>query len=297
MSKSAIATLNKAAATLATAGVVVDLVAYLNDGKARTVSGKKLWRNADKLAALIVDSAANAFQCENSTTFADNHFDSMADAVDRYISSNLDDWSQSELEDCSSFWKVDQLARLAEMVQRNVAFEAMQADHAEALEMDKQATHFRREQAALTERVRAIMTPAESDEDRLNREYNNTMTGIETMNKAKAKQQQTPANLPKPQMIDVLRAALRTQAAATDAHIEAVGDMTETQLRKAINSITAKGVRVTAHLVKAKRYGYGALTFGINGQLPPGSYHALQVKSMKDARETATRYGAMMWNF
>lgn len=169
--------------------------------------------------------------------------------------------------------------------------------HAEALEMDKQATHFRREQAALTERVRAIMTPAESDEDRLNREYHNTMTGIETMNKAKAKQQQTPANLPKPQLIDVLRAALRTQAAATDQHIEAVGDMTETQLRKAINSITAKGVRVTAHLVKAKRYGYGALTFGVNGQLPPGSYHALQVKSMKDARETATRYGAMMWNF
>ncbi len=33
----------------------------------------------------------------------------------------------------------------------------VEIDHAEALEMDKQATHFRKEQAALTKRVAAIM--------------------------------------------------------------------------------------------------------------------------------------------
>lgn len=124
MSKSAIATLNKAQTVMAKAGVVINLVEYMNNGKDRHDShGRKLWRNADKLAALIVNSAANAFQCENSSTFADNNFDDMAQAVDGYISSNLDDWSQAELEDCRSFWNVDQLARLAEMVQRNVGWE------------------------------------------------------------------------------------------------------------------------------------------------------------------------------
>ncbi len=142
----------------------------------------------------------------------------------------------------------------------------IQAAHAEALEMD--------------------------------RAHNPTTTqDTDTVNKAKAKQQQNPATLPKPQMVDVLRAVLRMQGEATDAQITAVAAMTETAMRKTITAIINKGARVTAHLVKSKRYGYGALTFGIEGRLPPGAYHALPVKNMKDARNVASQYGALMWNF
>jgi hypothetical protein len=324
MSKSAIATLKKAEAIMATAGVTTDLVAFLNDGKARRgADGKKLWRNADKLALLIVDSAANAFQGENSLTLSngDNFFKNMTQAVDAYISSNLDCWSQIELEDCRSFFKVDHMTRLAEMVSGNIAFEQRQADHdealamnaefdqvkvrrcrdavffgsldafgrrvvveaahGEALEMDKQATHFRREQSALTERVNKIMGK----------------DTVVDMNKARQKQQQTPLNLPKPQMIDVLRAALRKTGNATDEHIEAVADMSEASMKKALSGMLAKGARVTAYLTKSKSLGYGAITFGIDGQLPPGLYHAFRVGSMKEARNVAAQYGAMSWNF
>jgi hypothetical protein len=155
------------------------------------------------------------------------------------------------------------------------------ADHAEALEMDKQATHFRREQSALTERVNKIMGK----------------DTVVDMNKARQKQQQTPLNLPKPQMIDVLRAALRKTGNATDAHIEAVADMSEASMKKSLSGMLAKGARVTAYLTKSKSLGYGAITFGIDGQLPPGLYHAFRVGSMKEARSVAAQYGAMSWNF
>lgn len=155
------------------------------------------------------------------------------------------------------------------------------ADHAEALEMDKQATHFRREQSALTERVNKIMGK----------------DTVVDMNKARQKQQQTPLNLPKPQMIDVLRAALRKTGNATDAHIEAVADMSEASMKKALSGMLAKGARVTAYLTKSKSLGYGAITFGIDGQLPPGLYHAFRVGSMKEARNVAAQYGAVSWNF
>lgn len=117
------------------------------------------------------------------------------------------------------------------------------------------------------------------------------------MNKARQKQQQTPLNLPKPQMIDVLRAALRKTGKATDAHIEAVADMSEASMKKSLSGMLAKGARVTAYLTKSKSLGYGALTFGIDGQLPPGLYHAFRVGSMKEARSVAAQYGAMSWNF
>lgn len=117
------------------------------------------------------------------------------------------------------------------------------------------------------------------------------------MNKARQKQQQTPLNLPKPQMIDVLRAALRKTGNATDAHIEAVADMSEASMKKALSGMLAKGARVTAYLTKSKSLGYGAITFGIDGQLPPGLYHAFRVGSMKEARNVAAQYGAMSWNF
>lgn len=157
----------------------------------------------------------------------------------------------------------------------------VEAAHGEALEMDKQATHFRREQSALTERVNKIMGK----------------DTVVDMNKARQKQQQTPLNLPKPQMIDVLRAALRKTGNATDAHIEAVADMSEASMKKSLSGMLAKGARVTAYLTKSKSLGYGALTFGIDGQLPPGLYHAFRVGSMKEARSVAAQYGAMSWNF
>lgn len=104
-------------------------------------------------------------------------------------------------------------------------------------------------------------------------------------------------NLPKPQLIDVLRAALRKTGNATAAHIDAVADMSEASMKKALSVMLAKGARVTAYLTKSKSLGYGAITFGIDGQLPPGLYHAFRVGSMKEARNVAAQYGAMSWNF
>lgn len=247
MSKSAIKTLIKAEAIISTAGIALDLVSYLNDGKARVgFDGKKLWRNADKLAALILDSVANAFQCENSTNFASSMFTDMEDAADRYIMSNLDSWSQVELEDCRGFFDADHMARLAEMVAANIAFEereeahaeaveinerrrvadffagldaagcvekleethteALKMDsqlhqeeffnasammrgvwinlnHAEALEMD-QAIHYRKEQAALTDRVREIMGKpvAKADEKELAAAYEKNIDEAKAIN-------------------------------------------------------------------------------------------------------------------
>lgn len=157
--------------------------------------------------------------------------------------------------------------------------------HAEAIEMDKQATHFRREQAALSERVRAIMAKPTTNTE-----------NVIPMNKAKMKQNQTPDNLPRLQLVDVVRAALRNMPASQE-QIEAVGDLSHKELRNLIIKMLAKGARVTAHLTKSKSAGYGFLTFGYNGQLPPGTYHKIVVSNMKNAREVASQYGAHMWNF
>lgn len=97
MSKQAVKALVNAEAFLNRIGVVdVDLVASMNDGKSREVGGKKLWRNAGKLACLIIDSAVNALHGENANTLAANGFADMREAVRSYIASNLDDWSQLE---------------------------------------------------------------------------------------------------------------------------------------------------------------------------------------------------------
>lgn len=130
MSKSAIKSLTKAQEIMATAGVVVNLVGYISDKAVR-----KNWRNADALAALIIDSAANAFGSENSTTCEQNCFDNMAEAVSRYIDANLDDWNQKS----AAFMKLDsetELARLSRNVELNAAFENREADHAQALEIN-----------------------------------------------------------------------------------------------------------------------------------------------------------------
>lgn len=122
MSKSAIKALVNAQAMLNAAGVVVSLVEYLNDGKSRTVNGKKLWRNADILASLIIDSAANCLQTETPETLNQNGYETMAQAVDGYISSNLDDWSQVEWVSCNRGDVKPELDRLAEMVNGHIEF-------------------------------------------------------------------------------------------------------------------------------------------------------------------------------
>ncbi|VEI61603.1 hypothetical protein [Serratia rubidaea] len=84
------------------------------------------WRNADALAALIINSVANAFQCEASDTFEDNLFGGMADAIETYVQSNMDSWDGTQWtnKDLTA-----ELMRLAEMVEKNAIFEA----HTEAL--------------------------------------------------------------------------------------------------------------------------------------------------------------------
>lgn len=123
-----------------------------------------------------------------------------------------------------------------------------------------------------------------------------TTENVIPMNKAKAKQQQTPDNLPRLQLVDVVRAAMRKMS-ASQGQIDAVSNLTDKELRGLIITLTRKGARVTAHLTKSKSAGYGFLTFGCDGQLPAGTYHKMVVTGMKNAREVATQYGAMMWNF
>lgn len=102
---------------MAAACVTVNLVGYVTDSNLR-----KSWRNAEALAALVINSAGNAFQTENSETFADNWFDDMADAVSRYISSNLDHWDQKSAA-CIGLKVETELSRLNEMVELNQKFE------------------------------------------------------------------------------------------------------------------------------------------------------------------------------
>ncbi|QAX92278.1 hypothetical protein HWC07_gp026 [Pantoea phage vB_PagM_LIET2] len=129
MSKSAIKALTKAQEIMAIAGVEVNLVGYISIPALR-----KNWRSADQLAALIIDSAANAFGIENSTTFAANEFKDMADAVERYINANLDDWTQESFVSLEKT-TAGELRRLAAQVALNVDFEAREAAHAVALEV------------------------------------------------------------------------------------------------------------------------------------------------------------------
>lgn len=122
MSKKALLALVNAAAIMKAAGVEVNpLVEFLNDGKSRRGYDKKLlWRNSELLASLIVNSAANAFRTETAETLKENGYDNMADAVHGYIASNLDDWSQSEWQDCSGNGLKENMDRLVEMVNAHI---------------------------------------------------------------------------------------------------------------------------------------------------------------------------------
>lgn len=89
---------------------------------------RKNWRNADVLARFLVDTVANAYECENSTTLADNGYDSMEDAISGYVEANLGDWDQAKFL-ASTFGQrtAQEIAdRLAEAVFKNVAFEVKQ---------------------------------------------------------------------------------------------------------------------------------------------------------------------------
>ncbi|MGL5386683.1 MAG: hypothetical protein ACRDCA_12655 [Serratia sp. (in: enterobacteria)] len=125
MSKTAIKALTKAQDIITAVGVSLNLVGYLAS------DWRKNWRNADQMACLLIDSVANAFQCENSETLDANLYDNMTQAVTGYIESNLDTWNQAEF---SGFNRTIacELMRLAEMVEKNAIFEA----HAAALIMN-----------------------------------------------------------------------------------------------------------------------------------------------------------------
>ncbi|HED5782852.1 hypothetical protein pEpSNUABM08_75 [Erwinia phage pEp_SNUABM_08] len=125
MSKSAIKALANADAMIKAAGVnnAAPLVEYLNDGKSRTAAnGKKLWRNADVLASLLISAVASCFQCETPDTFAENHFDDMAQAIDRYVASALDSWSQVEWATCRNVGTRGELDHLANMINNHIEY-------------------------------------------------------------------------------------------------------------------------------------------------------------------------------
>lgn len=115
MSKSAIKAVEKAQEVIATSttGAKVNLVGYLTDETIR-----KNWRNADLLACLLINSVANAFQCETAESLEENLFDNMDQAIETYIQSNLDSWNSKTWPD-NLRDTTDQLIRLALMVERD----------------------------------------------------------------------------------------------------------------------------------------------------------------------------------
>ena len=115
MSKSAIKAVEKAQEVIATSttGAKVDLVGYLKDETIR-----KNWRNTDLLACLLINSVADAFQCETAESLEANLFDNMDQAIETYIQSNLDSWNNKTWPD-SLRDTTDQLIRLALMVERD----------------------------------------------------------------------------------------------------------------------------------------------------------------------------------
>lgn len=133
MSKSAIKSLNRANEILAVLGLSVGVPAnWMTDEQARAN-----FKNADLLACLVIDSAANALICENVDTLDDNLYDDMQQAVDGYIHANLDDWNQAEWKHHADLCDVVALlAKLASAVNGQLAYSARQKDHAEALEIN-----------------------------------------------------------------------------------------------------------------------------------------------------------------
>ena len=100
------------------------------------------FKNADLLACLIIDSAANALICENVDTLDETMYDDMQQAIEGYISSNLDDWNQAEWKANASLCDVKALlSKLLDAVEGQRNYAARQEAHAEALVVNDIVDH------------------------------------------------------------------------------------------------------------------------------------------------------------
>lgn len=112
MSKVAINHLNKANESLSSLDLTVGSpIAWMENESAR-----KGFKNSVMLACLIINSTANALQCEDESTFKENGFTDMQDAINCYIQANLDSWNQKDWPESCRDVKAE-LSRLSVMVE------------------------------------------------------------------------------------------------------------------------------------------------------------------------------------
>lgn len=112
MSKVAINQLNKANESLSSLGLSVGSP----DAWMENESARKGFKNSIMLACLIINSTANALQCEDESTFKENGFTDMQDAINCYIQANLDSWNQNDWPESCRDVKAE-LSRLSVMVE------------------------------------------------------------------------------------------------------------------------------------------------------------------------------------
>lgn len=112
MSKVAINHLNKANESLSSLGLTVGSP----DAWMENESARKGFKNSIMLACLIINSTANALQCEDESTFKENGFTDMQDAINCYIQANLDSWNQKDWPESCRDVKAE-LSRLSVMVE------------------------------------------------------------------------------------------------------------------------------------------------------------------------------------
>lgn len=112
MSKVAINHLNKANESLSSLGLSVGSP----DAWMENESARKGFKNSVMLACLIINSTANALQCEDESTFKENGFTDMQDAINCYIQANLDSWNQKDWPESCRDVKAE-LSRLSVMVE------------------------------------------------------------------------------------------------------------------------------------------------------------------------------------
>ena len=130
MSKSAIKYLTAANEILSALDLTIgNPASWMTNAQARAQ-----FKNADLLACLIIDSAANALICENVDTLDETMYDDMQQAVEGYIDSNLDDWNQAEWKANASLCDVQALLqKLLDAVEGQRNYAAREEAHAEAL--------------------------------------------------------------------------------------------------------------------------------------------------------------------
>ena len=112
MSKVAINQLNKANESLSSLGLSIGSP----DAWMENESARKGFKNSIMLACLIINSTANALQCEDESTFKENGFTDMQDAINCYIQANLDSWNQKDWPESCRDVKAE-LSRLSVMVE------------------------------------------------------------------------------------------------------------------------------------------------------------------------------------